>query len=46
MAACAVADAALGRLALGPEREGLARAVKKAEARYRTLPSLLEPGSK
>jgi hypothetical protein len=42
-AACAVADAALGRLALGPEREDLARAVKKAEARYRTLPSLSEP---
>jgi hypothetical protein len=45
-AACAVADAALGRLALGPEREGLARALKKAETRYRALPSLSPPGSK
>ena len=48
-AACAVADAALGRLATngrGPEREDLARAIKKAEARYRTMPSLSAPAER
>lgn len=42
-AACAVTGAVIGRLAPGPEREGLARAVKQAEVRYRTLARLSRP---
>jgi hypothetical protein len=42
-AACAIAQAALGRAAPGPDASELSRKVARAEARYRSLPSLLSP---